>query len=326
MSQQAGPSTSTGGGDQASQQQQQTQQQTQQNPFPSTLDFSTQQQLLQQFAAKFPNNLPQLGGGAANPAALFPNLPNLTLPPNRKSSGGSLGGAGSPASNGSNPAPSLNLNLAAAAASGLPGTTPGQVDVQALQAQLQARMLQVQQQALQAAALRAGGAPGSSPAATAGSPANAQASTPGSTTAVQDPTATGAAPVRPVNGIPDWAAQAAASGLLGNIAAGADREAILKQASLVWVPRHNADNHSCKLCISLKLNVQSMPPRLAEQVSTLPLSQQLQPLHRPRSLLRLQQQQVRLHRHQLPSQRARLCRATRCCHQLPLLPQHRRRV
>ncbi|WOO77081.1 uncharacterized protein LOC62_01G000677 [Vanrija pseudolonga] len=229
MSQQAGPSTSTGG-DQASQQQQ-TQQQTQQNPFPSTLDFSTQQQLLQQFAAKFPNNLAQLGqggGGAANPAALFPNLPNLTLPPNRKSSGGSLGGAGSPASNGSTTAPSLNLNLAAAAASALPGTTPGQVDVQALQAQLQARMLQVQQQALQAAAMRAGGAPGSSPAATAGSPANAQASTPGSTTAVQDPTA--AAPVRPVNGIPDWAAQAAASGLLGNIAAGADREAILKQS------------------------------------------------------------------------------------------------
>ncbi|KAL1413505.1 hypothetical protein Q8F55_001279 [Vanrija albida] len=240
MSQQAGPSTSTGG-DQTSQQQQQQQQQ----PFPQNLDLSTQQQLLQQFAAKFPNNIAQ--PGAANPAALFPNLPNLTLPPNRKSSGGSLGGAGSPASNGS--APGLNLNLAAAAASGLPGSTPGQVDVQALQAQLQARMLQVQQQALQAAALRAGAAPGSSPAATAGSPANAQASTPGSTTAVQDPTAGAANPAapRPVNGIPDWAAQAAASGLLGNIAAGADREAILKQLQALHHSQAQRAKHAAAL-------------------------------------------------------------------------------
>lgn len=136
------------------------------------LDPATQQQLLQQLAARLP-------GGAAAASALFPNLSNLNLQ-NRKLSGSNAPGAGQAAGSPSNPnaangsAPSP-INPTSAAS---PAPSAGTPDVSTLQAQLQARMLQ-------AAAMRASG--GGTPQPGAGSQPN------------QDG--------RPnLTGLPDWAA------------------------------------------------------------------------------------------------------------------------
>ncbi|EKD02356.1 hypothetical protein A1Q2_03360 [Trichosporon asahii var. asahii CBS 8904] len=172
------------------------------------LDPATQQQLLQQLAARLP-------GGAAAASALFPNLSNLNLQ-NRKLSGSNAPGAGQAAGSPSNPnaangsAPSP-INPTSAAS---PAPSAGTPDVSTLQAQLQARMLQVQQQALQAAAMRASG--GGTPQPGAGSQPN------------QDG--------RPnLTGLPDWAAN-------NGMPQGGDRDAIMKQLQALQSHKQRQSN------------------------------------------------------------------------------------
>lgn len=171
------------------------------------LDPATQQQLLQQLAARLP-------GGAAAASALFPNLANLNLQ-NRKLSGSNAPGAGQAASSPSNTntnASNVNVNGNAPSpivptSGASPAPSGGTPDVSTLQAQLQARMLQVQQQALQAAALRASG--GGNPQAAGGAGGSQQNTTDG----------------RPnLTGLPDWAQN-------GGLPQGGDRDAIIKQVS-----------------------------------------------------------------------------------------------
>lgn len=224
------------------QQQQQHQQHQQQNPaFPlglgmngvpnfAGLDQATQQQLLQQLAARLP-------GGAAAASALFTNLN-----PSRKLSGSSnAGGVGQPgnslpnasAANGNTPSP---INQTSGPSSAQAAGTP---DVSSLQAQLQARMLQVQQQALQAAAVRASGAGGSQ--------------------AGGQPPSTPTDGMRPhLGGPPDWASN-------NGLSQGGDREAIMKQVSaamigVVLTPQLQALQSHKQRQASMSSNPPSNPP------------------------------------------------------------------
>lgn len=162
-------------------------------------DPQAQQQLLQQLAQRMPGNA---GASNSNNTINFPSLGNLQLPPTRKQSGGE-------------PSTAANTGSPASASS-------GNADLSTLHAQLQARMLQAQQQARQAAALRA----------SQGNNANSSTPDASGQTGQQSSGTNATVPPKPpnANGLPDWAAAAAASGLLSNVQGG-DREAIMKQVS-----------------------------------------------------------------------------------------------
>jgi hypothetical protein len=183
----------------------------------SSLDLATQQAILQQFAA---------ARGAGNPAAaaFLANLTNNLGARKQSGSNAPPASASTPTVNGSGapsaPSPSVSsatVSLPTPGASGINAPSPSAAqtpDVAALQAQLQARLIHAQQQAIHAAAVRqAGGGIGQA----AGAPQSAQ-----SPAADNSP--------RVPSGLPEWAAAAAASGMLSNL--GTDREAIMKQVSL----------------------------------------------------------------------------------------------
>lgn len=179
---------------QQQQQQGQGSQQQQQEPAQAGgFDHQLQQQILAQFAARLPGNNPGLNSNNNN-NPLFPNLPQLSLPAGRKLSGGGT---------------SQNGNAASSpGAASAPSPASGSANLADLHAQLQARMIQAQQAVNLATKQRAASGNGPQPGGTMPN--------------------TGAGQKLP-NGLPDWANAAAASGMLGGIAPGADRDAIMKQ-------------------------------------------------------------------------------------------------
>ncbi|BEI93661.1 uncharacterized protein CcaverHIS019_0601200 [Cutaneotrichosporon cavernicola] len=142
------------------------------------------------------NNNNNNNNNSSNP--LFPNLPQLNLPAARKPSGGAQGANGN----------------AASPAGSAPSPASGNSNLADLHAQLQARMLQSQQQVNAATRQRAASGNGPQPGGNA--PNNMQPK---------------------LNGLPDWANMAAASSALGGLGPGIDREAIMKQLQLLHQAR-----------------------------------------------------------------------------------------